>query len=223
MKELKDKIIETLRKTIVSFPETDYGVPADAILALFEQDLMLINKEATEKNFYNDVVEANDILRSCYQVIKRKGKDTRWDALKEQIHKVLIKQHKIMYPIDDSNEHESRKITLKEANEIMNKEHPEVLYTSQEPPKEVKSVDTLDLMQYVTNLLYAAANEGPTMGNPAFDNWVDEQIKNLESYHAQFQTEQRQVIDACDNWMPDKTTSATRCKNCGKDRWQHPL
>ena len=63
-----------------------------------------------------------------------------------------------------------------------------------EPQEEVKSVDTLDLMQYVTNLLYAAANEGPTMGNPAFDNWVDEQINNLKAYHAQFQTEQRQVI-----------------------------
>ena len=24
-------------------------------------------------------------------------------------------------------------------------------------------------------------------------------------------------------WMPDKTTSATRCKKCGKDRWAHDL
>jgi hypothetical protein len=24
-------------------------------------------------------------------------------------------------------------------------------------------------------------------------------------------------------WMPDKTTSATRCIKCGKDRWAHEL
>lgn len=31
------------------------------------------------------------------------------------------------------------------------------------------------------------------------------------------------VTDVCNNWMPDKGTSATRCANCGKDRWQHEL
>jgi len=27
----------------------------------------------------------------------------------------------------------------------------------------------------------------------------------------------------CSNWMPSKETSATRCSNCGHDRWQHEL
>jgi len=29
--------------------------------------------------------------------------------------------------------------------------------------------------------------------------------------------------NVCNNWMPDKGTSATRCATCGKDRWQHEL
>lgn len=31
------------------------------------------------------------------------------------------------------------------------------------------------------------------------------------------------VIDPCTQWIPDKGTSATRCANCGKDRWAHDL
>ena len=48
----------------------------------------------------------------------------------------------------------------------------------------------LDLLQYVTNMLYMAANEGPTMGNPAFDKWVDQQIELLREYAHQPQKEQ---------------------------------
>lgn len=32
-----------------------------------------------------------------------------------------------------------------------------------------------------------------------------------------------QIKKVCDNWMPDKGTSATRCINCGYDRWEHSL
>jgi len=47
----------------------------------------------------------------------------------------------------------------------------------------------LDLLQYVTNMLYMAANEGPTMGNPAFDKWVDQQIELLREYAHQPQNQ----------------------------------
>lgn len=48
----------------------------------------------------------------------------------------------------------------------------------------------IDLIQYVTNLLYAAANEGPTMGNPKFDEWVDKEMFHLSEYYdAQFKSQ----------------------------------
>jgi hypothetical protein len=53
----------------------------------------------------------------------------------------------------------------------------------------------LDLLQYVTNMLYMAANEGPTMGNPAFDKWVDQQIELLREYAHQPQKEQEDDED----------------------------
>jgi len=34
----REQIIEIIRKYIISFPETDFGIVADAILALFEND-----------------------------------------------------------------------------------------------------------------------------------------------------------------------------------------
>ena len=37
------------------------------------------------------------------------------------------------------------------------------------------------------------------------------------------QTAEEKANDACNNWMPDKGTSATRCVKCGKDRWEHEL
>jgi len=50
--------------------------------------------------------------------------------------------------------------------------------TPSEPEDELRE----DLKQYMTNLLYAAANEGPTMGNPQFDKWVDEQLDGIDAY-----------------------------------------
>lgn len=36
--------------------------------------------------------EANELLRSAYQIASREGKDTYWEALKNNIEKELLKQ-----------------------------------------------------------------------------------------------------------------------------------
>jgi hypothetical protein len=52
---------------------------------------------------------------------------------------------------------------------------------------ELTEVNDRRLLRYVTNLLYAATNEGPAMNSIQFDKWVDEQISELKEYHTQFQ------------------------------------
>lgn len=42
--------------------------------------------------------EVNSLLRSAYQIALRDGKDTNWEAWRNQLFKVLKKQHKLMYP-----------------------------------------------------------------------------------------------------------------------------
>lgn len=44
------------------------------------------------------LAEANEVLRSAYQIAARQGRDTNWDVYIERLHDVLAKQHAIMYP-----------------------------------------------------------------------------------------------------------------------------
>jgi hypothetical protein len=39
------------------------------------------------------IIEANEILRSLYQVITRKGEDTNWEALEQKVKDILTVQH----------------------------------------------------------------------------------------------------------------------------------
>ena len=45
--------------------------------------------------------------------------------------------------------------------------------------------DEMDLIQYVTNLLYFARNETSEFANIEFDRWVEDQTTNLREYAAQ--------------------------------------
>jgi len=47
--------------------------------------------------------ETNDMLRSVYQVVKRKGLNTNWKTLETQLNSLLEKQHRIMYPEQYTN------------------------------------------------------------------------------------------------------------------------
>ena len=46
------------------------------------------------------LVEANEVLRSCYQVAARGGVETNWPALKGRILDALKKQNAIIHPKD---------------------------------------------------------------------------------------------------------------------------
>ncbi len=42
--------------------------------------------------------ESNDLLRSAYQIAKRKGRDTGWAAFERRLLEELEIQHRMMYP-----------------------------------------------------------------------------------------------------------------------------
>ena len=50
----------------------------------------------TEAEF--EFEQANSLLRSAYAIALREGKDTNWEAWRNQLLKELKRQHKIMYP-----------------------------------------------------------------------------------------------------------------------------
>lgn len=58
--------------------------------------------------------------------------------------------------------------------------------TPSEPIPEAKSAEEIDLIQYVTNLLYYAHVEAMDMHSIDFDKWVDENTTNLKEYASQF-------------------------------------
>ena len=45
-----------------------------------------------------EVKESNGLLRSTYQIAKRDGKDTNWEAFRNQVYIALVRQHEQMYP-----------------------------------------------------------------------------------------------------------------------------
>jgi hypothetical protein len=65
------------------------------------------------------------------------------------------------------------------------------LESTPDDKQEEKNEDELDLMQYVTNLLYAAPNIGPTMSKMQYDDWVDEQTSVLKEYYNQFASQRK--------------------------------
>jgi len=64
-----------------------------------------------EKTDRELLIEANEMLRSCYAVIERKGEKTNWEPLEKAVHKMLLEQHKVLYP-------KLRDIRLKKLNRL---------------------------------------------------------------------------------------------------------
>lgn len=46
------------------------------------------------KNLLN---ASNEILRSCYSIIERKGESTNWSSIERAVRKVLVDQHKELF------------------------------------------------------------------------------------------------------------------------------
>jgi hypothetical protein len=42
--------------------------------------------------------DTNAVLRSAYEITKREGQNTSWEAFEKQLGDVLQRQHEIMYP-----------------------------------------------------------------------------------------------------------------------------
>jgi hypothetical protein len=51
--------------------------------------VLFIPDRSSQRLKTNYIFEANDMLRSCLSVIKRRGKDTNWEAIEKKIRKVL--------------------------------------------------------------------------------------------------------------------------------------
>jgi len=43
------------------------------------------------------LIESNELLRSLNSIVERKGHDTNWNAIQEQLKKVLAEQHSFIY------------------------------------------------------------------------------------------------------------------------------
>jgi len=106
--------------------------------------------------------------------------------MKTKQERIIEKQAELIKFLDYPQYHEVR--------EAVNRLKSELASIEAEPESKGAKAE-LDLLQYVTNMLYMAANEGPTMGNPAFDKWVDQQIELLREYAHQPQKEQEDDED----------------------------
>jgi hypothetical protein len=40
--------------------------------------------------------DSNEVLRSCFSIIERKGESTNWESIKVAVEKVLKEQHQVL-------------------------------------------------------------------------------------------------------------------------------
>jgi hypothetical protein len=57
-------------------------------------ELSQVTKAKTNRELLleNNLKEANELLRSCYSIAERKGEDTNWVGIQNQLIKILDKQ-----------------------------------------------------------------------------------------------------------------------------------
>lgn len=54
-----------------------------------------------EKEYLDALREANSLLRSAYQIASREGAKTNWELFRKALMKELMKEHKILYPLQE--------------------------------------------------------------------------------------------------------------------------
>ena len=71
------------------------SVNEDQALTISQNDYAYtIDKEMMEA----EIKESNGLLRSAFMIAKRDGKETNWEAFRNQVSIALERQHKMMYP-----------------------------------------------------------------------------------------------------------------------------
>jgi len=56
------------------------------------------------RNRETELAAANGLLRSAFQIAKRDGKDTNWEAWRKQLDIALVRQHKLMHGKESEEE-----------------------------------------------------------------------------------------------------------------------
>jgi len=83
--------IEQLQKRVQELE----AVNEDQALTISQNDYAYtIDREMMEA----EIKESNDLLRSAFMIAKRDGKETNWEAFRNQVSIALERQHKMMYP-----------------------------------------------------------------------------------------------------------------------------
>ena len=59
---------------------------------------------AEKATLKSEVEESNGLLRSAFQIAKRDGKDTNWEAFRNQVYIALVRQHEQMYGEESEEE-----------------------------------------------------------------------------------------------------------------------
>ena len=57
----------------------------------------MIKKTSLEDMLFEELKEANQVLRSAYSISKREGKECNWDAFNKTVSALLEKHHAIIY------------------------------------------------------------------------------------------------------------------------------
>ena len=85
------KVTKELRQRIAELE----SVNEDQALTISQNDYAYaVDKEMMEA----EIKESNGLLRSAFMIAKRDGKETNWEAFRNQVSIALERQHKMMYP-----------------------------------------------------------------------------------------------------------------------------
>jgi thioesterase domain-containing protein len=59
------------------------------------------DKYKETEHLIKEIKESNDLLRSAFMIAKQDGKETNWEAFRNQVSIALERQHKMMYGKDE--------------------------------------------------------------------------------------------------------------------------
>ena len=163
----------------------------------------------------NKIIEKLNQIIGCFETLLNHPYDLdsikRLENLKSELADLKSKQ--------SQRKNIEKVMALDEDDGLYNSDEPQPEQSAEEIPKRLKN--KAPIVRRYGSFIILAQNESDY--KIKLRKLMKGDTKGFYYIPQQSEQSAEEISYVCNNWMPDKTTSATRCVNCGKDRWQHQL
>jgi hypothetical protein len=172
IKSLKNKLSDFVAQSKQKEPEKEMHTTCDGCQMFQDCGCMLDDScpECVEHHLWTPREEGKEV----------KSAETKGEFNSPAINDIIAKIRPIKSNFDYCSEHNIINGSL-----MVDIKNAMIIYASKFNQPKVKSESELDLMQYVTNLLYTACTFRIDVTESEFDKWVEEHVELLTEYNSQ--------------------------------------